>query len=234
MDGVSTVALWTLECLAPRPSDIAAWRGVVSPDELRRSERFVRHSDRTTYLAAHALLRVVLEAVGGRPASNWTFCSDGIHRPHLSEQNPTNLEFSLAHTHGMAACIVAAGHPVGVDVEPLNRRPLKRDVLATILSPDELAFVVNAPEGSGHERFLELWTLREAYVKATGQGLQFPNETFSFALNPPRLVQPVEGPSRWHFGTSRLEGHILSWAIELGQARDVGIQRRHLNSGALI
>ena len=81
----------------------------------------------------------------------------------------TGLHFNLAHTHGLV--VLAAGRVagVGVDVEALGKR-VRLEVAERYFSAAEVAELSALPVDARAARFLRLWTLKESYLKATGQG----------------------------------------------------------------
>lgn len=88
--------------------------------------------------------------------------SDG--KPFLSEES---LFFSLSHTGETAACAVCDA-PVGIDIE--EERPLRESVLRRCFSEEEQRLILESEHPSAS--FTELWTKKESYLKATGEGLR--------------------------------------------------------------
>jgi len=89
------------------------------------------------------------------------------------------LEFNHAHTDGLALVAAApAGRPVGIDVEKRGRHADFRAVAARFFTPGERIFL-EAEETE--ERFLALWSRKEAVLKAAGTGLAGGLDTFSVA-----------------------------------------------------
>lgn len=82
--------------------------------------------------------------------------------------------FNISHTSGIIVCAVA-DRPVGVDVErikPFNKRIVKR-----FFVEKEQNYIFEL-EDKSEERFAEIWTKKEAYVKCIGKGLDIPFESF--------------------------------------------------------
>ncbi len=91
--------------------------------------------------------------------------------------------FSISHTRRHAACVLGK-HPVGIDMEELDR-PFRLKIAGRILSPGEYAQFTRAADQ--RRAFLTFWVLKEALVKCRGTGLQgFPNHT-DFSLPDPRV-----------------------------------------------
>lgn len=81
--------------------------------------------------------------------------------PHHPE-----LHFSLSHSGNLALCALA-DTPIGADLELV--RPRKPGLPRYVLSDRERAWYEG--RGSCWEDFYILWTLKEARVKCTGQGI---------------------------------------------------------------
>jgi 4'-phosphopantetheinyl transferase len=171
---------------AARTPDLARWRGMLDTEELSRASRFRLATDRDSFIAAHALARAMLSAAAARATDSWIYQPGEFGKPAIAgEQKGLGLHFSISHTRGCAACAIAF-HEVGVDVEAADR-PIDIGVSRRFLTADEHALVLRAPIPERAAAFFAIWTLKEAFIKATGEGLRRPLTSFSIALNPPRI-----------------------------------------------
>ena len=128
------------------------------------------------------------------------------------------LEFNLAHTRGLVACAVALGRDVGVDVEWLGRRGRTLEIAERYFSPSEVRDLRATPGPDRKERFFRYWTLKEAYVKARGEGLRLPLRRFSFHLDGPAVRVSFESdsddPRAWQFLIEcPTPSHLLAVAV---------------------
>lgn len=161
------------------PTLLAEYNGVLSMDEREKMGRFKLPQDRRRYLVAHALLRYALSAY--RPTvlpARWRFKSGPYGKP-LVDVPCTDLCFSLSHTSGLVAVAITSGCDLGLDVES-PRSDIDLDIATSFFSRQESAALFALPEGERVNRFFDLWTLKEAYVKAIGVGLFMPLNSFSF------------------------------------------------------
>jgi 4'-phosphopantetheinyl transferase len=143
-----------------------------------QSLKFPKHQ--YEYLVAHALLRSCLSHYGGRYPWEWSFVKNAYGRPEIqTKEGPPPLRFNLSHTDGMVACAVTRLADVGVDVERVTQEDLVEVANASFTSK-ELAHLAQWKGIAWQKRFFELWTLKEAYVKARGLGLSLPLQQFSF------------------------------------------------------
>ena len=114
--------------------------------------------------------------------------------------SPNAWHLNLSHTDGLVALAVAKT-PVGVDVEDLQRRGRTVELSDRFFAPSEARALRALPEAAQRSRFFDLWTLKEAYIKARGQGLAIPLASFAFDLDHgPLAFQPQPGdPIIWQF-----------------------------------
>jgi|SRR5690554_134248 len=116
------------------------------------------------YLTSRWLIR---QAIAGASGQNASDCWPVDGRPVCS-QNPSGWRLSLSHSHGLSACATSRNMPIGVDIEPLGRHPRWQKLAKRWFTLQEQDWLINA--GSA-ETFLTVWTLKEAWLKATERGI---------------------------------------------------------------
>jgi len=176
---------------------------LLSPAERARYRRFRFARDRRDYAAAHALLRTSLSRFGAPAPEAWTFAAHARGKPSLASGAAASLSFNLSHTHGMVACAIAPGADIGVDVERVDR-PLDEEALATrFFATVEQAHLRRCAPAQRAIRFFELWTLKEAYLKAIGVGLSHSLSEMAFELDDGHGIAFVPPPGidsrSWQF-----------------------------------
>ena len=206
----------------------AAWRrwsALIDEREAARAARFYFEADRQQFIAAHALTRRMLAAFGSRRASDWRFVEGKNGKPEIEPPDGTPpLRFNLSHTRGLVACAVSRGRDIGVDTESLNRPGPNLSIADAYFAPSEVALLRAAPEAMRRDTFFRLWTLKESYIKATGDGLSLALDSFSFTFDPIRLWSEAAGEPRpgWHFEQLRPSPHhLLAVALNAPQEEAV-------------
>ncbi|MGO2135582.1 4'-phosphopantetheinyl transferase family protein [Marinobacter sp.] len=129
-------------------------------------ERFagLSSSRASEFLTSRWLIRQALSRAGSvRPDQCWP--EDG--RPATSA-SPAGWHLSLSHSHGLSACGTQYGSALGIDIEPSKRHPQWQKVVKRWFSPVEQEWLFQ--EDDPHN-FLRAWTLKEAWLKATGRGI---------------------------------------------------------------
>ncbi|MCY1213227.1 4'-phosphopantetheinyl transferase superfamily protein [compost metagenome] len=194
---------------AGSPELTAACRALLSAEELSKQERFHFARDRHRYLLTRTLVRSVLSRYAPAAPQAWQFTSNAFGRPRINAPDipeAVGLNFNLSHTDGLIVLAVARHIELGVDTENIERKAAL-DVASHYFSPAEARALDALPPALQAERFFELWTLKESYIKARSLGLQIPLDSFGFALDAPgtigfALADSRTGdaaPQRWNF-----------------------------------
>lgn len=131
-------------------------------------------------------------------------------RPYL--RGFDQIDVSLTHTDELIAVGISRLGRIGVDTEPAGRRmsfELMQDHVCTFDEKQELAALSEQEQSAA---MLRLWTLKEAYTKAIGQGLRLSFTEFGFGVGSPALFAPDGRPAargEWAFGTWPTLGRYL-------------------------
>jgi 4'-phosphopantetheinyl transferase len=159
------VQVWRTELAAVPP--LTALLPLLGADERARAARFRGGRDRLRFCAARAMLRLLLATYSGQAAMALRFNYGAHGKPSLADA--PDLYFNLSHAHEQIILAVAEV-AVGIDVE--YRRELALEQLAArFFCAPEAAHLAELPHSARHAAFLRLWTCKEAYLKATGEGL---------------------------------------------------------------
>ena len=216
------IDLWyALEERAGSPELLRRYQRILAPEEAGRCARLLRERDRRLFLLSRALARTALSRYAPVDPAAWRFAPGLLGKPEIAAPHDLPpLRFNLTHTPGLVACVVALGHEVGVDVERADRR-VAPAVARRAFSREEAALLEGLRDEERRESFLDLWTLREAYVKARGVGmLRVPGDALAFRLEPG--AEPAvsfgagwpDEPARWRFFRLRPGGrHLCAVAV---------------------
>ncbi|HIK42575.1 4'-phosphopantetheinyl transferase superfamily protein [Thermoleptolyngbya sp. M55_K2018_002] len=165
------VHLWLMN-VESCAENLLLFEQILSPDEQARAAKFRQEGDRARFIIGRGILRHLLSCYTGLAPSAICFSYNSYGKPALkSLSNATPpLQFNLSHSGGLVLYGFTQEHPIGVDLE--QHRPL--DVLAlaqSVFSESERAVLNPLPPAEQLTQFLQLWTCKEAYVKAIGLGL---------------------------------------------------------------
>lgn len=206
------------------------------PEERLRASRFHFEENRRTFTAAHALTRSILSELTGRSPLSWTF-RDGPHgKPEpVTQTGEPAIHMNLSHTKNLAVVAAAIGRELGVDAEWLGQ-PAPLDIAERYFTPPELDLIHANNEARKQETFFALWTLKEAYMKATGKGMHLPLDSFAFSLDPIRLLYSADdtGWARWKFAQTRIgQNHIAALAVDWPETSQMNVSLAPADLGRL-
>ena len=142
--------------------DLDAAAALLPPWRLEKALRYVRESDTRQSVAVWLLLR---EACLRHGLPDVPAVAFGEHGKPFFPDYPS-LHFNLSHCREAAACAISPS-PVGIDVEAVM--PPDREVMERVLSGKEIRGALGSPDPA--VEFTRLWTVKESYLKLTGEGL---------------------------------------------------------------
>jgi len=186
------------ERIAPEPAEVLLFathldvtarrldelRATFSPGEEQRFQSFATDALRSRWGTGRGILREVLGRALGCAPREVRFRYGAHGKPGLAG---SPLRFNISHS-GALAVIALAQVEVGVDVE--LPRPRRSDAIARrFYTPGEIErlFAQSDPERRA-DAFFRLWTCKEAFLKATGEGLSRSTRSYEIAFSPPRLL----------------------------------------------
>jgi 4'-phosphopantetheinyl transferase len=226
-DGVD---LWLLDLSRFADNTHTEFSALVSPDELVRASQFKRNS--IHFLATRALLRAALAHYTGLHAQALLFARGEHGKPFLHN---AAIHFNLSHCNDLAVLAVCAHGEVGVDIESMGERDYL-NIAKRYFHPHEL-HALQACELAERERlFYKLWTLKEAFFKATGGGIasgldkvffNFENSAIKASFNPALNLQE----NAWQFHQEFIATDTL---VALVSQATQTIQHQWLNGNALL
>jgi len=183
----------------------------LSTEEVQKAEKFYREEDRQRYIAAHLFLRAVLSHYfPSIQAERWCFETNAYGKPSLAKLHGLNFHFNLSHSDSHIYIICSKEYECGIDVEEIKEMEFSTELLNLVMNKEEQEDFFKSQEKE--KLFFKYWTLKEAYVKAVGEGV-------SLALNSVNFKELESKPKYFrmqnkHYYTSCVkERYYLSFVI---------------------
>lgn len=200
------IHLWVIDESSVDDGVLATYLSLLSADELQRYERLRLVCDRRRFLITRAAIRSVLSGyfVDVRPA-HWQFGRNAWGRPTIAAPVlGSSIEFNISHARGLIVIAVTQRGELGVDIEFTGRMCRTQALANRYFSALEIAALQGLSDDAQRERFFDLWTLKEAYIKACGMGLAIPLRSFSFefagdAISIAFAPERCDDPEAWQF-----------------------------------
>jgi 4'-phosphopantetheinyl transferase len=215
-----------------RPADessLTRMTSILDPKELERVNAAHSSGLKMRFLAARAMQRTVLAryAPGADPAT-LRFVKGEHGKPSLAPQFEAHrLHFNLTHTEGLIAIAVSRHRDVGIDAENRYERTTALRLARRYFTAEEARNLESLPLERQPERFYALWTLKEAWMKATGRGISAGLDNAAFSLDDQHQVAGLtfaaSDAADWRFWQYQpTEEHALALALRApGATREV-------------
>lgn len=169
---------------------LSHWQGelehlwsLLDAQEQQRARRFVQAIDRQRFIISHGTLRQILGQYLGIPPEQVPLQATALGKPYVAG---TPIAFNLSHSGQWAAIAVTTKTPVGIDIEASRPIANLSSLGRRVFSPAEQAAFAAIPSADQSSAFFQLWTRKEALLKAIGLGLHLPPTriTLGFTAEP--------------------------------------------------
>lgn len=127
----------------------------------------------TKFYSDHFVRNLLAKFLSVDPNS-LVICKNDFGKPYLRDY--PHIHYNVSHTKGAIVCALA-DEPVGIDIERIKR--FNKRIVELFFTKDEQNYIFAGSNTKQKERFVEIWTKKEAYVKWIGKGMEIPFNTFS-------------------------------------------------------
>jgi len=190
-------------------------------DEQERAERFYFEKDRKHFIAGRGLLRTILGRYLDLEPSQLKFSYSSRGKPALVNTNAKEpLCFNLSHSNELALYAVTRSRLIGIDLEHIRPMPDAEKLAKRFFSAQEYAVISTLLPEQKQEAFFNAWTRKEAYLKATGDGLAGLEQVeVSLIPGEPAALLSIQGDRQATSGWSVYQliprpGYVAALAVE--------------------
>lgn len=154
---------------------------LLSNDEQQKVKRYRLEKPQHTALLTRAFIRLILSQYEARSPAQWDFSISPLGKPEVTNST-LPIRFNLSHNNDLIICAINLENDIGCDIENLQRKISVQGIAQRYFSEHEHQQLCALPKNQQNAFFFKLWTLKEAFVKATGLGIAQGLATFSFYL----------------------------------------------------
>lgn len=194
------IHVWCVELDAA--DEVATFAACLSAEERERASGLLSGTHQRRFVVARGMLRQLLGRYLDQDPGAVTFSRGAHGKPFLPEGG---LHFNVSHTHELALYAIARDREVGVDVEWMRPQVAHEQIAARFFSLEEQEALAQVSNEERRTAFYNIWTRKEAYVKARGDGIAAGLGTFAVSLGAEAaLLRSDEGQDeveRWKLMT---------------------------------
>ena len=169
---------------------------ILSVDEKLRADKFRFPQHRHRFIVGRGLLRKILGYYLDIKPDYLEFEYSSHGKPRLAESfNKEGLQFNLSHSQGMVLYGCVWQYRIGIDLEYLRSMADVQKIAKRFFSSQEYDVIRNLPVEEKQRAFFRGWTGKEAYLKATGDGLAGSLDQIEISLipNQPTSLLRIQG-----------------------------------------
>ncbi|MFZ2959769.1 MAG: 4'-phosphopantetheinyl transferase superfamily protein [Candidatus Ozemobacteraceae bacterium] len=152
-------------------------------------------------LAGLLLRQAIMDTWGAEPL-HFDFNFNSCGKPALTGRS--DFHFNLSHAGSWVVCAIAE-HPVGVDVEKMEAVDFA-SLAQLVFSVDEHKRLHSKSGPEQMDYFFDVWTMKESYCKAVGQGLSIALEKLIITTDDQgRVLIAPHGKEPWRLQRYNVE-----------------------------
>ncbi len=160
--------LWLLDLTQLTDEIISRRQAFLSDAELLRAQTF-KHR-KLQFIALRAFVRMCLAHYTDTAPGTLVLATEPNGKPYLINAS-LPIVFNLSHSNDMVVLAVGLQHALGVDIETTTRKRSQHAIAERYFHPNEVAHLQQLTNAEHSKYFFQLWTLKEAFLKATGEGI---------------------------------------------------------------
>ncbi len=161
--------------------NVESYANLLSLEETARANNFKFAKDRTVYVLARGLLRILSGRYLDQIPESIKFNYGEYGKPEYDVQTP--IKFNISHSGNMIVLAFVRNFDIGVDIENIKEDFDVIDIAKHFFSSDEIQRLEALPKEQKVAGFYRCWTRKESFIKAKGSGLSFPLTSFSVSLD---------------------------------------------------
>lgn len=174
-----------MEIYAMKISDISEKRlnklnSLIDLEKKYKIEKFINKKDRIRTLMGEIIIRTVIIERLNIDNTYIKFSKNKYGKPCLSEWQ--NFNFNISHSGDCVVCAID-NKSIGIDVEEIRQFENYKKIAKNFFASNELDYIFKQDLKSNIERFYEIWTLKESYIKCCGLGLSIPLNSFTIEVH---------------------------------------------------
>lgn len=203
---------------------------LLAEDERERAGQFVFEKDRRSFVECRAALRILLHGYLGQRADDIVFAYSERGKPRLAGE--TDLRFNVSHSGALALFAFTRGCELGVDVEAVRAMKDMDSIAKRFFCFDEYRQLMLVAAAEKQAAFFRCWTRKEAYIKATGDGLSAGLDQFQVTFSASgaarfiHINHDVDEAAEWTLQNVVLDSPYVGAVAYRAAAKDVRMMER--------
>lgn len=173
---------------------------ILSNEEVMRAKNFKLDQHKVQFLTSHVYLRLILSRYLHCSPKTICYGVEEYGKPFLMGQNESyKIYFNMSHSEGAVLYAITLNAQIGADIELIKDNLDIYELLDNVFTAHEKSLFKNINAEKKYKVFYNVWTRKEAYLKAIGTGLNFPLNKLEVSVLPdaPAKLISVNGDEKF-------------------------------------
>ncbi len=213
------VHIWMLD-IESYGENVNKFREILSREEQEKAKRFYSSFLQESFIISRGCLRIILSRYLGIKPQKISFIYNQKGKPLLDREIFPKIEFNLSHKNNYAVYGISK-EKIGIDLEKIDDKVQVENIAKRFFCEEESHYIINLSSEKKVEYFFKLWTIKEAYLKAIGEGLSAGLDSICLTLDENnqkikflKKKKDQEEDNNWQLKTRNLsDNYIMSIAI---------------------
>jgi 4'-phosphopantetheinyl transferase len=176
-----SIHVWPIR-ISPSIAVVARFERFLTADERARAARFKFRHLQHSFLISRGILRALIGRYIGTPPGSIRFAYGPAGKPSLETQGP--IRFNASRSGNLAVFALTRGCELGIDIERIRIVEDIQSITDRLFCPEETEELMSMTTKQRERAFFLCWSRKEAYVKATGDGLSMSLTSFRVSVHP--------------------------------------------------
>lgn len=182
------IHIWNYS-LEPNENLAESYFEKLSEDEKSKAKKIIIKEVKYRSILSKVITRNILSKYLDKEFNLINYYYNEFGKPILSSDiNHLNLDFNNSHSGNLGVMAITKKKPIGIDVEQVIELKNLDELINHIFTDNEINELYRLNQIDKTLMFYKIWTAKEAFVKAIGQGLSFPIKNIEFKIDSPRGI----------------------------------------------
>jgi len=177
---LNNVHVWNID-VSLKDKRSESFISFLSLDEKERASKFKFLKDRAVYITAKFLLRSLLGHYLKTNPRKIVFEYSEFGKP--SYMKNVEFDFNVSHSGNRIIIGFSKKQIIGVDIEKIKKDFDPLNLAKNFFSKEEINALAQTQDSEMFQAFYRCWTRKESFIKAVGEGLSYPLDSFAVTMD---------------------------------------------------
>ncbi|MCM3216690.1 4'-phosphopantetheinyl transferase superfamily protein [Niallia taxi] len=186
--------IYLVEINSIADSELSHLYQLMDSERSKRAQRFIKPKDKVRTIVGEILIRYLIIEKIGLKNKEINFDQNLYGKPFL--EGFPSFHFNISHSGNYVLCVIN-DNEVGCDIEEI--KPLNIEEISTAFFTNEECRYINSDSNNRLDKFYEIWTLKESYIKCCGLGLSLSLKNFSMNISKKGNISVVNRDNQYGY-----------------------------------